>query len=147
MGLSGVGFRWPGGMRDGCLLRFAQAEVRPLSAPLFQHGCSPQGAGRIQPLRAFARPGQWKRERWKREDARRKKDEGRGTSGYARWKMIWSDHVMSLCLCPSLCRTVVVVHPSAPPSDFTLLDPSSMSLCLCLCLCGMVVVVHPLTCE
>ena len=40
-GWKGLEWGWPGGMRDGCILRFAEAESDLeicISAPVFQHG-------------------------------------------------------------------------------------------------------------
>ena len=65
-GWSGRGLGWSGrGLAEGALAaysRFARNQIRilhfsilPLSALCLQHGWCPQGAGRIQALRAFRR--------------------------------------------------------------------------------------------
>ena len=70
MGLDGVRRGWPGGMRDGRILRFAEADTDLISAFLLRSSnTAAAGAGRIQSLRAFRRAG-------KREMGRGKMDDG-----------------------------------------------------------------------
>ena len=49
---------WPGGMRDGRILRFAEADTDSASAfRICSSNTAAAGAGRIQSLRAFRRAG------------------------------------------------------------------------------------------